>query len=254
VHVGALAVIPILFIAYYLRPYASLITAFLTGAVLGLFEHLPAAADHMLEMPPLFDALMLSIALCTVVVVANRLREASTTNELLRGSLVKARRMAERDPLTGIANRAYFTRMLHDAIARATPQRRLGVLFCDLDGFKSINDVHGHPTGDAVLRMAAARLLNTVRSLDVVARLGGDEFAILVQPLRDAAEARHMAVNIERAFADPFHAESNRHRIGITVGVSLCPDDACDSDALLRIADTRMYALKTAKKAARAVT
>ncbi len=250
VHVGALAVIPILFISYYLRPPAAIVTAFCTGVALGLLDQTKGAApDHLFDVPPIADALILSLSLCTVVIVANRLRETSLANDLLRGSLVNARRAAERDPLTGIGNRAYFMHALNGAVETATPERRVAVLFCDLDRFKAINDTYGHIAGDSVLRLAAARLVNTVRAFDIVARLGGDEFVVLVRNVHDPREVAHMVANIEHAFADPFHSDSHQYSIGITVGVSVCPDDARDVQALLRTADARMYRSKELKRA-----
>ncbi len=86
IHVGALAVVPILFIAYYLRQYAALATAFVTGVSLGLLDHGLPLPRRSLALSPLADALILSLALCAVVVVANRLRVTSAANEALRGS------------------------------------------------------------------------------------------------------------------------------------------------------------------------
>lgn len=250
VHVGVLAVIPILFISYYVRPLIALVTAFVAGIALGLLDHSTRALpERILDAPPIADALILSLSLCAIVVVANRLREMSVANELLRGSLVKARRDAQHDALTGIVNRAYFTQALDNALRNATAARRVAVLFCDLDGFKAVNDTHGHLVGDNVLRMAAARLVNTVRTADTVARLGGDEFGVLVRLLHESDEAAGMARKIESAFNDPFHAENQRYTIGITVGIGICPDDAGDGESLLRIADERMYRAKEDKRA-----
>lgn len=251
VYVGALSVIPLLFISYYLRPTASLGTAFATGAVITLLDKAIIPHGNWLTLPPLLDGFILTAALCAAVVIARRLREINVANEILRGSLIKARRAAEHDPLTGIVNRAYFRHALGEAAERANATQRVAVLFCDLDGFKAINDTHGHRAGDIVLRMAAARLANTVRAVDVVARLGGDEFGVLVRHVHDAGEAAHMALNIEHAFRDPFQSEDQRYRIGITVGISICPEDGTDPDTLLHIADARMYRSKRLKHIAR---
>lgn len=255
IHVGALAVVPILFIAYYVRPAGALLTAFVTGTILGLLDQGErVAARHIVDLPPLMDALVLSIVLCAIVMVANRLRNASLANDLLRGSLVKARRAADHDALTGVPNRAYFLRSLSEAIARAGFAERIAILFCDLDRFKLVNDEYGHLVGDAVLKMAASRLSNTVRSVDVAARLGGDEFGIIARGVHDPDEAVQMAAQIERGFANPFQTEEHRHDIGITVGISLFPEDGTDPESLLRIADARMYRAKQAKHAARVTT
>lgn len=249
VHLGALAVIPILFISYYVRPPVALSTAFVAGIVLGLLDESPARAVRVFGVPPLADALILSIALCTIVLVANRLRAAAATNELLHGRLQKARREAELDALTGIPNRSYFMAKLAQAIERESMGAgHLAVLFCDLDGFKKVNDTRGHLAGDHVLRLAAERLKNVVRAHDTVARIGGDEFAILAEHVRDGQEALHVAQKIEEAFINPFHVHDDRHTIGITVGISLYPEDGTRAETLLHIADARMYRAKHGKR------
>jgi diguanylate cyclase (GGDEF)-like protein len=242
-----LAIIPILFISYYIRPAGALLTAFIAGIGLGLLdqEHVTLAD---ITVPPLVDALVLSLAFCVVVLVANRLREASTANEQLRGSLVRAWHAADQDPLTGVGNRRFFTRQLDDA-NRELRDECAALLFCDLDGFKKINDTNGHAAGDAVLRMAASRLLHTVRAIDIVARIGGDEFAVLARDVRDADEAAHMAANIEHAFSNPFQDGEASYSVGITAGIALLPDDGTDSEELLSIADARMYRRKQEKRA-----
>ena len=254
VHVGALAVIPILFISYYVRPRTALITAFATGCALGLLEQDPSNARAVLDLPPLADAVVLSIVLCAVVVVANRLRQAAAANEALHGRLAKARHQAEVDTLTGIPNRAYFLARLEESIARESKgSGHIAVLFCDLDGFKKVNDRKGHFVGDQILRLAAGRLANAVRAIDTVARIGGDEFAILIEHAHDGEEALHMAQKVEQAFIDPFHLQSERYTIGVTVGVSLYPEDGDRAEALLHAADARMYRSKNAKRAGSAI-
>lgn len=245
-HVGALAVIPILFISYYTRPLDAMIASFLSGMALGLLDQEPFQLAHM-SLPPLVDSFVLSLSLCTVVLVANRLRETSAANEQLRGSLVRAWHAADQDPLTGIANRRFFMRQLSAAINDR--EGHAALLFCDLDGFKKINDTQGHAAGDEVLRMAAARLLHTVRGIDIVARIGGDEFAVLAQQVRDADEAAHMAANIEHAFTNPFHSGGASYTVGISSGIAMLCEDGTDAEELMRIADARMYRNKQTKRA-----
>ncbi|HET6894172.1 MAG TPA: GGDEF domain-containing protein [Candidatus Baltobacteraceae bacterium] len=249
-YVGTIAVIPMLFISYYSRPAVALTTAFAAGFVIALL-HVNVIPHGNFHVPPVLELFTLSLALCTIVVVARRLREAYLSNQLLRGSLVQARRAAERDTLTGMVNRGYFVRKLADAAKKASTGEQIAILFCDLDGFKGINDTHGHLVGDTVLRMAASRLGNTVRAQDVVARLGGDEFGVLVAAVHDESEPRHMAEKIERAFSDPFQADNESYRIGITVGISMCPADGNVPETLLRVADARMYRAKDDKRSKR---
>ncbi len=164
---------------------------------------------------------------------------------------MRARRAADHDPLTGIANRACLMRTLQEAMNTAESGERVALLFGDLDGFKVINDTFGHHTGDTILHMAASRIANAVRAIDVAGRLGGDEFGVLVRRIGERQEAMHMVSKLERAFADPFHSSGKQHRVGITIGVSLYPDDAADAETLLQIADERMYFAKQQKRSAR---
>jgi diguanylate cyclase (GGDEF)-like protein len=250
-HFGALAVIPLLFIAYYAPASVAVVTAFGSGAALTLFDRRPIFIDGQLDVPAIGDGLILCASLCAAIIISRRLREASNANALLHIHLVRAQHAAQNDPLTGIANRNAFMRALAQALQTATPHNRPAVFFCDLDGFKLVNDTHGHDVGDAILRMACARLTNSVRSEDVVGRIGGDEFAVLARGVRDPVEAAHMAQNIEHAFTQPFGSGGSIYNVGITVGVSVCPDDGSSPEVLLRCADERMYRSKQAKRVAR---
>lgn len=252
IYAGALSVVPILFIAYYVNPRFALFNAFVVGLVIAAVEEPAVHYTKSIEISPLLDGLVLSLALCAVVVVTNRLRETHATNEALRGRLMQAHHAAEIDPLTGIVNRRSFIKRLESAIHRAEAGECVALLFCDLDRFKEINDRYGHPTGDAVLQLAAARLVNTVRGIDTVARFGGDEFVVLAERIHDRDEALHMAANVERAFRDPFQSENKSYAIGVTVGVSLFGEDGFDAATLLRTADARMYQRKQHKHVRRA--
>lgn len=233
-YVGTLSVIPILFISYYLRPWAAIATAVCAGVIIGVLNANLVPYGDFLNVSPAFDILVLSLALAAIVIVARRVRESQHA--------------AERDPLTGIVNRRYFMRKFDDAARRT---QRLAIIYCDLDRFKDINDRDGHAAGDEVLRMAASRLAHAVRAIDTVARIGGDEFAILVPHLENEDEARHMAANIERAFADPFKRGGDRYTVGLTSGIAFAPEDGKNADQLLRVADARMYQAKAAKRASR---
>lgn len=246
-YVGALAVLPLLFIGYHARLWIALATAIPSGIVLSALDREVAGASGRIVMPPLVDAAVLTCALCGAVIAAEALRRASIQNELLRANLERARRHADRDDLTGLANRRYFLRRLHKAIVSAK-DAQTGVLFCDLDAFKAVNDSAGHTAGDTVLRLAAERLLHAVRTGDVVARIGGDEFAILVAPLAPGIVLDSVAVQIEREFAQPFMVGSAVYGVGITIGCSIAPRDGTSAARLLELADERMYRAKESKR------
>jgi diguanylate cyclase (GGDEF)-like protein/PAS domain S-box-containing protein len=152
---------------------------------------------------------------------------------------------AYHDALTGLANRRLFQEHLTLAIALA--QRRTGllaVLFLDLDHFKIINDSLGHTMGDALLRVAAARLKTHVREGDVIARVGGDEFTIVLQELKKKEDIPAIAQKVLRAIADPIDIEGHRLYATASIGIAVYPDDGLDAETLLKNADNAMYRAK----------
>jgi diguanylate cyclase (GGDEF)-like protein len=155
-------------------------------------------------------------------------------------------RLAHHDGLTGLTNRAAFHELVDKTLRRAARSQRMSaLLFIDLDGFKPVNDTHGHQAGDEVLRTVASRLRDTTREIDTVARLGGDEFAVLLDGVEDEAEAAAAAERILAAVAEPFDVDgSHAAEITASVGIALqsAPDET--SAQLLRAADAAMYRAK----------
>jgi diguanylate cyclase (GGDEF)-like protein/PAS domain S-box-containing protein len=157
----------------------------------------------------------------------------------------EARFLAYHDTLTGLPNRRLLDDRLRQALHLAQRRdRRVAAMVVDLDDFKRVNDELGHRAGDAVLREAAERLRSCVRKADTLARQGGDEFVIVIPDLAQDADCEVVAGKILRALAPPFHAEGREVRIGASIGISVYPADAGDSDALLRNADAAMYRAK----------
>ena len=158
-----------------------------------------------------------------------------------------AQSLARHDALTGLPNRRVFGEALDVAIARANRGlAAYAVLIIDLDRFKPVNDIHGHPVGDMVLREIAIRLSDVVRKSDTLARIGGDEFgAILECPMVGAADTAVLLANriIERV-KRPIIAGDRQVEVGASVGIALCPADGSDSETLLRAADMAMYRAK----------
>ena len=146
--------------------------------------------------------------------------------------------------MTGLPNR----RLLDDRIAQAFAAARrtkdhVALMLLDLDHFKPINDTHGHEAGDQVLKAVAARLGGCVRKADTVARVGGDEFVVML-PMRDGQHAARVAESILAALAEPFPLGASQFQIGVSIGISVFPEDATEKDELLRCADRAMYAVK----------
>jgi diguanylate cyclase (GGDEF)-like protein len=176
--------------------------------------------------------------------LAQRINE---TLERLDNSQKQLRRLATRDPLTGLPNRALLLERLDHALARARrSQLGLAVLFLDLDRFKHVNDSLGHELGDHLLRAVAERLSGTLRGSDTVGRLGGDEFLIIVEEVREPKEAIQVADRILATLARPVEIGGHQLHTGASIGISMWPGDGDDSTRLLRSADIAMYAAKAA--------
>ncbi len=158
------------------------------------------------------------------------------------------------DALTGLPNRRYLLQHLPRALARAD---RLGhslcLLFLDLNGFKAVNDQHGHEAGDALLRQVGARLTGALRSTDTVARLSGDEFVLVLEPVADGQVDGHgMAAKIEACVAAPYTLDGTTVSISVSVGGAVYPPGSGRSaEELLSGADMAMYEAKRAGKAGR---
>ena len=166
----------------------------------------------------------------------------------LGDTLGQLRQLATTDQLTGLLNRREFDRLLAEEVERALRFEHPFVLvLLDLDHFKDINDQHGHPAGDAVLRTVAARITGAVRTIDRVARIGGEEFAVLLMEtsIEQAAAAAQRLVEVVRG--EPVSASDGiRLPVTISVGVAVAPTHAKESAALIEAADKALYAAKRA--------
>ena len=149
---------------------------------------------------------------------------------------------AQHDALTGLPNR----RRMQDALGASLRDQAVAVLFVDLDGFKPVNDAHGHEAGDELLRQVSERLSACVRENDVLARVGGDEFVVLMPGVRARPDAEAMGERIRQATGRPFRIDGHDVLIGASVGVHLAPS-AADPDEALRAADHAMYSVKKAR-------
>jgi diguanylate cyclase (GGDEF)-like protein len=157
--------------------------------------------------------------------------------------------LAHHDPLTQLENRAAFSAKLDEAVAHSRRTgRACAVMFLDLDGFKQVNDAHGHEAGDTVLCEIARRIQASVREEDKVGRLGGDEFAILLAELDEPLVCRRVAERLVEIVSVPVLLRDDQTAsVRVSVGIALCPDAAQSSEALLRAADAAMYVAKTSR-------
>ncbi len=157
----------------------------------------------------------------------------------------KHRRSAHYDNLTGLPNRYLFGDRLEQEIKRAgRVGLPLALLFIDLDGFKQVNDQHGHEAGDELLRQCGQRISARVRGADTVARFGGDEFIALLTDIRNMPHVDLLARNLLDELARPFIILGREVHISGSIGVALFPRDATTPEELLRHADEAMYAVK----------
>jgi diguanylate cyclase (GGDEF)-like protein len=184
-------------------------------------------------------------------------RNEELKNEIAERKLIETmvRHQASHDPLTGLPNRILFHDRLYGAIQRANRHHNHFALACiDIDGFKSVNDSHGHAAGDALLQEIANRLPKYLRSNDTVARLGGDEFALVLEEIDDPQMALHLCEKLCAALGEPYSLRVNGELIEVRVGASIgiapyAPNEQSDSgEQLMHTADNAMYEAKRGGK------
>jgi diguanylate cyclase (GGDEF)-like protein len=153
------------------------------------------------------------------------------------------------DALTGLPNLTLFRDRLRIALAQSERHAwRLAVMFIDLDGFKSLNDTHGHDAGDRVLQMVAGRLQGIVRKGDTVSRRSGDEFLFLMLEANDESNVAALASRLGDKIAEPYELDGAKVAVKASIGVALYPDDGRSAADLLKNADAAMYAAKRQNK------
>ena len=169
-------------------------------------------------------------------------------NAALRARLEESEAQADRDSLAPTLNRRGFMRELHRTLSVLERYKRhAAVLYLDLDGFKALNDSHGHAAGDAVLRGIGRLLVDQVRESDVVGRLGGDEFAVILNDVSAEEAARKAAALVAAIEAARFPFEGVGHRLRASLGLHVLENPEPAEDALAR-ADEAMYAEKYARR------
>lgn len=156
--------------------------------------------------------------------------------------------LAERahfDSLTGLVNRSLFHDRLEHALARARrAEKRLALMFVDLDAFKTVNDTLGHEVGDQVLKAVAGVLCGVARECETVARLGGDEFTVVLEQIDARSDAEAVAKRMLAAFEAPLRIPGKQVRVTCSIGIAIFPDSATNCETLLRHADSAMFSAK----------
>lgn len=178
-------------------------------------------------------------------ILANTLADAMAKTEAEK----EINYMAYYDHLTGLPNRLLFKDRLSQAIFQAgRTGRYLGVIFLDLDSFKTVNDTLGHERGDELLFVIADRLRNSIRVSDTVSRFGGDEFLILINNLAEVSDIVKVTQNIMAQFVQPFEMKGQEFYITASAGIAMYPADGADPDKLIKNADIAMYSAKETGK------
>jgi len=157
--------------------------------------------------------------------------------------------LANHDALTGLPTMRLATERMHSAIALGRRHKtKIAIMFVDLDGFKNVNDTHGHAIGDLLLQEVARRFVNCLRATDTVARVGGDEFVIIQSEPMDHVAANKVAENIIKTLEAPFILEDNEVTIGASIGIAIYPEHGEDAKELIKNADKAMYEVKHSGK------
>ena len=168
-----------------------------------------------------------------------------------RAKALQLKHLAEHDVLTDLPNKSLLHQSFQHAVATAKRQgTKLGVLFIDLNDFKPINDQYGHPYGDAVLQILAARMQAYIRETDVIARVGGDEFVILMTNIETKEACQILSTKIKSVVVEPIIVEGISLHVSASIGMAIYPEQGEHLEALLSAADMAMYADKQQMKTA----
>ena len=231
-----------------------LLTGAMLGAVILTLEYELFSFAEELTLPErqitLEETMFLTALLAAGIVafIVRRLSEERcdlASQIALNREVRDLREMALNDPLTGLPNRRAMLSKLAEATGPRSDGHSHAFFMLDLNEFKRVNDVHGHAVGDRVLQLVVERFRAASRPTDDLARLGGDEFAVLVH---DAG--RDAAVTIGQRFINALKGdiwvEGTAHRVGVSIGVTLIPEDGVTTQEIMRNADTAMYRAKEA--------
>ena len=215
-----------------------------SGMIIGYFAWRPfepGSAVFARLAPVLAGAAVLMAALVFLLMQRNARRTLE-----LRESNEAVQHLAFHDVLTGLPNRALFEDRLNHALAvfRRTAERRVALLYLDLDRFKTVNDTLGHAAGDELIREFARRLSASIRASDTAARLGGDEFAIIQSDISSVDDVEELCERIIEAASQPFEIGDSRVHVGVSIGVALAGKDGLDAIELARCADIALYEVK----------
>jgi diguanylate cyclase (GGDEF)-like protein len=224
------------------------------GIIIFAFAHVYDLPPHLLQFGldhadwEVDDAIsvvfMLSIG--SMIYGFRRYRDLSVEMKARISAESEARELARHDPLTGLPNRRFFEERLEECLGIASASHQVAILMLDLDGFKAVNDTHGHAAGDKSLCEFARRVSVIVRADAFLARVGGDEFTIIMPKIVSLDDPTHLARRIAAAVAEPFEIENLTIEFGVGIGIAIAPNDGVQADELVRRADRALYRAKAA--------
>lgn len=201
--------------------------------------------------PFLGEPIMLIVFMQIPFYLFSMSRATRTLNKMLVTTMRAERENefhARHDMLTGLSNRSGLTKALDAHFARDAGQKRLALIYLDLDGFKAVNDSYGHMAGDRLLQLVAERLRGMIRNGDLAARIGGDEFIVLSEQT-EATQLLGFGERLIREISRPYELD-NKHEVtvGASVGIALAPEHGTDMMTLLAAADSALYQAKSRGK------
>lgn len=216
------------------------------------------SAHGLLQLPqrqsqrsPAMDALLINAINYLLIIIVLFMYERINSRLRRERDAERARlaHFATHDDLTGLANRRYFTQRLHEACAQSIRDgHQVGIVYIDLNEFKTINDSLGHEAGDKTLQLVAQRLSTILRMQDLLARIGGDEFAIIINPCGAKVELAELCVRLQAAIAEPFVVGDARLTVGASIGTAIYPEEGRNVEQVLKMADIDMYTAKQRRK------
>ena len=227
---------------------------FATGMVIFAFAHFYDLPPHLLQFgldhadwevdDAIFVIFMLNVAL--IVYGFRRYRDLAAEIKARVSAEAEARKLARHDPLTGLPNRRFFEEQLEQYLGTASDTARVAVLMLDLDGFKTVNDTHGHAAGDKALNEFARRVSAIVRADAFLAGVGGNKFAIIMPEIGSLDDPSNLARRIVAAGAEPYIVENVTAEFGVGIGIAIAPNDGGHADQLVKRADRALYRAKVA--------
>lgn len=246
----------------YIKFSSSLIISYALVAVYVYIERYTRSVEVILPTAELLANISIITSAIIIGVVARLMRDRVIYKNIqLQHSLSKAleamteeakdnAHLANHDELTGLANRRYVTELLEKSLEFAKKKDKvLVIMFIDLNGFKQINDVYGHATGDDVLAIVARRLEFSVRKSDCLSRIGGDEYLIgLLIDKENYSEVESMAEKFSTIISEPMNVDGVRLQVGASVGIAAYPMHGDQIKTLMDIADSKMYQVKKGRK------